>query len=94
MEGGEETLGHILSACPAHQWNLYKERHDRVLLQLAKAVLSHLGLPIPNDLTGKGGVAKPGVAWTGETRVLIDQEIPTDRSIKHRRPDLVVRMDK
>ncbi len=29
--GGEETLGHILSACPAHQWNLYKERHDRVV---------------------------------------------------------------
>ena len=51
--GREETLGHIMSACPAHQWNLYKERHDRVLFQLAKAVLNHLGMPVPNDLKEK-----------------------------------------
>ncbi len=51
-------------------------------------------MPVPNDLKEKGGVAKPGVAGTGETKILIDQEIPTDRAIKHRRPDLVVRVGK
>ena len=34
---------------------------------------------MPESLIRIGGVAKPGVAGTGETRVLIDQAIPTDR---------------
>ncbi len=29
-----ETVGHLLSSCEPLKWNLYKDRHDRVLYQL------------------------------------------------------------
>ena len=49
-----ETLGHILSSCKTYQWTLYKDRHDRVLYQLVKAVTKSLGLMLPKRLQGVG----------------------------------------
>ena len=39
---GPETLGHILSSCGVYSFNSYKDRHDRVLFLLVKAVMRHL----------------------------------------------------
>ena len=90
--GSQETLGHILSCCKIYQWTLYKERHDRVLYQLVKAVTKSLGLMLPNRPRGAGGVVKSGVMGTAAKRILIDQATPTDKVLEHRRPDLTVRL--
>ncbi len=85
-----ETLGHILAACPVYKWRQYKDRHDRVLLLLATAVMEGLELPIPGALTGVRGTARPGVYCTEERVVMVDQTSPTDKVIEERRPDLLV----
>ena len=41
-EGAAETIGHIISACPAYGFTLFKDRHDRVLYQVVKAVAKAL----------------------------------------------------
>ena len=86
--GSQETVGHILSSCKTYQWMLYKERHDRVLYQLVKAVTKSLGLMLPERFQGVGGVVKSGVMGTAAKRILIDQAIPTDKILEHKRPDL------
>ena len=93
-EGGDETLGDFLTSYPAHQWSLCKERHDRVLFLLIKAVLNHLGINMPGSLKESEGVVKPGLMGTKEVRLLVDQELATDRPIRHRRPDLAVHLDR
>ena len=89
---GQETLGHILSACPVHMWTLYKERHDRVLFLLVKAICGSLGICIPATWSRQGGVATPAVLGTKSKKVLVDQVIPTDRPVTECRPDLYVRL--
>ena len=44
--------------------SIYKERHDRVLYQLVRAVSDNLGLKIPKQLRAPGGKIAPGVMGT------------------------------
>ena len=92
-EGPRETIGHILSHCPNYHWTLFTERHNRVLYLLVKAVLTSLKLGIPESMRGPGGVAVAGVTGGRGIKVLVDQLIPTSRTVIHRKPDLVVRME-
>ena len=85
-----ETLGHILSAYPLYKFTLYKERHDRVLYQLARSVLLGLWEKLPESLSRLGGICVSAVVGTPRHRMLIDMAIPTLRTVEHRRPDLVV----
>ena len=74
---GVETLGHILSSCPTHEFQAYMERHDRVLYLLVRSVLLSLGLRIPKELARPRGVAKRGTYGTRQQEVRVDQLIPT-----------------
>lgn len=89
-----ETLRHILSSCAFHGWYLYKEWHDQVFYQLAKAIVRCLEMKIPPLLKAARGIIGGGVLGTPKVRVLVDQVIPTDRVVKHNRPDIVVRLTK
>ena len=80
----DETLGHILSSCLSYKWSLYKERHDRLLFILAKAVMGALGITLPKGLQSAGGVAGQGVVQKGTTHVLLDQLIPSDQVLTAR----------
>ncbi len=85
-----ETVGHILSNCPGHGWGLIKQRHNRVLCLLVKAVMDSMAWPMSKSMAVHG-IATAGVWGTEEERVLIDQAIPTSRKITECRPDLVIR---
>ncbi len=85
-----ETVGHILSICPGYLWGLIKQRHDRVLCLLTKAVMNSMAWPVPSDMAADG-IAVTGVWGTEEERILIDQAIPTGRRVRACKPDLVVR---
>ena len=56
-----ETLGHVLAACESHEFSLYKECHDRVIYQLAPALVQSLGEGIPECLHRRGGTC--GAWW-------------------------------
>ena len=90
----DETVAHILAACPKYKWGLRKQRHDRVLYQLVMAVADRLGLRVPRVLRGKEGGVRSGVFGSRGKTLLVDQHIPTDRATQANRPDLVVRLEK
>ena len=87
-----ETLGHILSRCPGHAWTLHKERHDRVLFVLVRAITEKLGLTLPKTIRTAGGLVKPGVVGNKRVKMLVDQRVPTGRHVTENRPDLIVRL--
>ena len=86
----EETLGHILAHCPAHEWGLMKDRHDRLFYLLVRAVMKSLGLKLPVSLRREGGVVR-GVFGTAKVVVLVDQVIPICEAVSVTCPDLVVK---
>ena len=69
-----------------------KERHDRVLYVLVRAVMRALGLRFPSPYKTLGFCAKPGVSGTDENMVMVDQVCPIDRVLAEARPDMVVRV--
>ena len=85
---GPETIGHLLSRCEMNLWNLIKERHNRVLYQLTKAVAEAIKVRLPKRLTAKGGRAKPGIFESKKVTLMIDQCIPTKRETSDREADL------
>ncbi len=89
-----ETIEHILGFCDGYLWGLYKERHDRILFLLVKAVMKSLGLTVPKAMSASGGVAAAGVWGPKGKQILVDQLIPTKRLIKERKPDLIVKLAK
>ncbi len=88
--GAPETIYHILSSCPVYAFTLIKDRHDRVLYQLVKAIAKSLKIPVPAYMRLVGGKAKAGALGGGGREILVDQLIPTRETIRERRPDLVV----
>ena len=86
----KESIGHILSKCSNH----HKERHDRVLYLLVKMIiLRALGLRVPTVLFYSGGLARTGIYGTTPEVVKVDVPSPTDKTLQHTRPDVVVRLD-
>lgn len=55
----EESIGHMLSSCRVYTWGLYKERHDKVVFQIAKALAIWTKAELPECL--RWGQAE----WTG-----------------------------
>ena len=86
-----ETLGHILSACPAYYWSLYKTRHDRILYQLVLMLSQNYGIPLPESMKWKLGAGwiGTGVLEKGGVKLSVDLCVPTDRELTERRPDLI-----
>ena len=77
-EGAEETVRHILSSC------------DGVLYQLVKTTATIISVNQSRSMRAPGGVIKVGVMGTHQKRILIDQNLPTDRTVVHTK--LVVRL--
>ncbi len=87
-----ETLGHLLSKCKAHEHKEYTGRHNSVLYLLTRAMAEKLKLKVPESLKVPGGGIRCGVIESRDATMLVDLCIPTDRQVKERKPDLVVRM--
>ena len=79
---GQETLGHILSACPVQAFKAYTVRHNRVLYLLVKAVMQSLSLTPPRELRGPGGTLKPGEYGTKRQQLRVDQLVPTMEEVR------------
>ena len=87
--GWPETIGHILSCCPVHQWTLYKDKHNQVLGTLYYHLCKVLGLKAL-----KPWEPIPAVQENDRARLLWDASIPTDRMLEHRRPDITLVLKK
>ena len=90
--GAPETIGHILSACAAHEWTFMKWRHDRLLYVLVRSIFTAKEIPITNAYRELHGRAVPGkYGPAGEFEVAVDQLCPTKGTITERRPDVLIR---
>ncbi len=86
-----ETVGHILSGCKTKCWNLYKERHDRILAVLIRYISEIFN--IQQHPTGGPGNCVPdqGLVLEGKgARLSVDANVPTERELQACRPDLVL----
>ena len=86
-----ETVGHILSGCETKCWNLYKERHDRILAILIRYISDRFD--IKQHTRGGTGNCIPdqGLVLEGRgVRLSVDANVPTERELRACRPDLVL----
>ncbi len=72
----DETLGHLLSKCKAHEHKEYTGRHNSVLYLLTRAVAEKLSSRFQSARRG----IRCGVIESGDITMLVDLCIPTDRS--------------
>lgn len=65
-----------------------------VLYQLVKTIHAALGVPVPRSMRAAGGKCRSGVGGAPGKKILVDQVLQTERNIRERRPDVVVRLAK
>ena len=83
----DETIFHVLSACPALAPTEYLERHNSVASLLHKHICEYYGIPTCK----RPWLYKPQPVLTGEyVKILWDFTINTDRFVSENRPDIVV----
>ena len=83
----DETVAHLLSACPKLAGSEYIRRHNEVAKILHHGISQHHNIPT----TDRTWLHQPeAVTETDEVKILWDFEIRTDRIITARRPDIVV----
>ncbi len=90
---GVETVGHILSGCSVYNWSVYKDRHDKVLYQIVRAVATQNNLAMPETLHwGQGQWTGQGTVGSAESLLIqVDTLLNTSTSMMTRRRDLVIR---
>ena len=88
-----ETLDHILSGCTALSFTSYKERHDQLARQVAKAILDKFGVPWKNEywttpLPKSFTLTRDGK----EGELLWDPKVRTTKKMEHNHPDMILKL--
>ena len=85
----DETVDHIISACPILAKEQYIKRHDRVCAQLhfniCKKTWVKLDKKLQYELVPKSVETSQG----GKVTILWNQEVQTDRTIPNKKPDII-----
>ena len=84
----EETVDHIISACPTIANSEYLRRHDRVAKFIHRTRCKNFNLP--NTEKWYEHTPQPVIEST-EVTVLWDFTIHTDRKIDANRPDIIIK---
>jgi len=79
-----ENLDHILSYCPVLAQSAYVVRHNGLVAIVHEAIMKRLGIGYqrPHKLVS--------VMESGQSRLLWEMPIRTDKVVRHNRPDLVL----
>jgi hypothetical protein len=85
--GKDETVEHLISACPKLAQTEYKARHDKVASIIHWRLCKKYGVPVQREWYKHEVQA---VIENDDVKILWDFPIQTDRVIQARRPDIVV----
>ena len=87
----DETIDHIISACPILAKEQYIKRHDRVSAQLHFNICKDRGVKLHEkhwyDHLPKSVETSQG----GKVTILWNQQVQSDRTIPNNKPDIVIR---
>eukprot|EP00957_Ditylum_brightwellii_P200762 15304067-Ditylum_brightwellii.AAC.1 len=83
----DETVWHIVSACPKLAGTKYTKRHDDVACYVHWNLLKKTGIEVPVQWWKHEPIA---LVLDRDTTITWDLKIITDKSLEHSRPDIVL----
>ena len=83
-----ENVDHVVAGCKMLAQKEYKRRHDKVCLNLHWSLCRKFGYSASDEWYNH--VPEKVLNETGKPKILWDFNIQTDRTIEHRRPDIIV----
>ena len=88
----DETIDHIISACPILAKEQYVKRHDKVSAQIHFNICKEVGVQLDKkhwytyEHVPKSVVTNQG----GKVTILWNQQVQTDRTIPNNKPDIII----
>ena len=81
---------HILAACEAHKFSLYKNRHDLIVVEIAKMIMKRFNVKGFLRMDNSRVSVDPVIITGNGIRITVDLAMLMDEVIAARRPDIVV----
>jgi hypothetical protein len=87
----DETINHIISACPRLAKEQYIKRHDRVSAQLHFNICKETGVQLDQKHWYEHLPKSVEISRGGKVTILWNQQVQTDRTIPNNKPDIEIR---
>ena len=87
----DETIDHIISACPILAKEQYIKRHDRVCAQLHLNICMETGVQLDKKHWCEHVPKSVETSQEGKVTMLWNQQIQTDKTIPNKKPDIIIR---
>ena len=87
----DETIDHIISACPILAKEQYIKRHDRVCAQLHFNICKETGVQLDKKHWYEHVSKSVKTSKGGKVTILWNQQVKTDRTIPINKPDIIIR---
>jgi len=87
----DETIDHIISACPILAKEQYIKRHDSVCEQLHFNICKETGVQLNKTHWYEHVTKSVETSQVGKVTILRNQQVQTDRTIPNNKPDIIIR---
>jgi len=87
----DETIDHIISACPKLAKEQYIKRHDSVCAQLHFNICKETGVQLDKKHWNENVPKSVETSQGGKVTILWNQQVQTDRTIPNNKPDIIIR---
>jgi hypothetical protein len=90
----DETIEHMISACPILAEEQYIKRHDRVCAQLHFNICKETGVKLDKKHRYEHVPKSTETSQGGKVTILWNQQVQTDRTIPNNKPDIIIPRDR
>jgi len=87
----DETIDHVISACPILAKEQYIKRHDRVCAQLHFNICKETGVQLDKKHWYEHVPKSVETSQRGKVTILWNQQVQTDRTIPKNKSDIIIR---
>jgi len=87
----DETIDHIISACPILTKEQYIKRHGRVCAQLRFNICKETGVQLDKKHWYEHVPKSVETSQGDKVTILWNQQVQTDRTIPNHKPDIIIR---
>jgi hypothetical protein len=85
----DETVEHIISACPILAKEQYTKKHDRVCAQLHFNICKEIGVKLDNQLWYDHVPKSVKTSHEAKVTILWNQQVQTNRTIPNNKLDII-----